>query len=242
MQKKIQYTVVLTIVSLLASVGVSSVFLLTRGTIKKKELAIRMEALYTVLPDLETHIEITPSETADQDRIYKGLDKTGQVIGYATCGEAQGYSSKIRVMIGIDPHLEKILGINVLAQNETPGLGTQMTDVESTTTLWSVIFGKKPISLDWENEESWELPFFIEPERIKKFGIIKKAKNKARPWFQEQFKEKTYNQLIVSKVKDPDKITAITGATISTKAVVYAVQNAIDKVRNIVQPPTWEVQ
>ncbi|NUN23801.1 MAG: hypothetical protein HUU09_10080, partial [Candidatus Jettenia caeni] len=59
MQKKTQYTVVLTLVSLLASLGVSSTFLLTKSTIKKKELATRMEALYTVLPGLESPIEIT---------------------------------------------------------------------------------------------------------------------------------------------------------------------------------------
>jgi len=34
----------------------------------------------------------------------------------------------------------------------------------------------------------------------------------------------------------------ITGATISTKAVVNAVQNAIDKIKGIVQPPAWEIK
>lgn len=242
MQKKKQYTIVLTIVSLLASIGVSSVFLLTRDTIKKKEFAIRMEALYTVLPNIQNPEEITSSNTADHDRVYKGLNKAGQIIGYAASGEAQGYSSKIKIMVGIDPTLEKILGINILSQNETPGLGTKMTEVESTTTLWSLIFGKEMKSLEWDDSESWKLPFFKQPERIKKFGISKKSKNKTRPWFQDQFKQKTLNQLIVSKVKNPDKITAITGATISTKAAINAVQNAIDKIRSAIQPPNWEIQ
>lgn len=143
MHKKKQYPLVLTAVSLLAALGVASVFLLTENTIKKKELAIRMEALYTVLPGLHESVEITPANTADQDKIYKGIDKAGKVIGYATCGDAQGYSSRIKAMVGIDTSLEKILGINILSQNETPGLGTKVIEVESTTTLWSLIFGKK---------------------------------------------------------------------------------------------------
>ncbi|KKO17977.1 MAG: hypothetical protein DCC43_00645 [Candidatus Brocadia sp.] len=242
MQKKAQYTITLTLVSLLASLGVSSTFLLTKDTIKRKELAVRTEALYVVLPGLESAPdEVTPSEVSDQDRVYKGLNKAGQLIGYAACGEAQGYSSKIKVMVGLDPRLEKIIGVNILAQNETPGLGTKMTEVESTTTLWSVIFGKDPKAIDWDSEEEWQLPMFRQPERMRKFGLLKKEK-KAQPWFQQQFKQKTCNQLIVAKVKDDERITAITGATISTKAVVNAVQNAIDKIKGIVQPPAWEIK
>ena len=243
MQKKAQYTIILTIVSLLASVGVSSTFMLTKGTIKKKELAVRTEALYRVLPGLEgLPVEITPTNSPDRDRVYKGLNKAGQLVGYAASGESQGYSSKIKVMVGIDPNLEKILGINILAQNETPGLGTKMTEIESTTTLWSLIYGRELKSIDWDSDESWELPLLKEPERIKKFGLSKKAKNKAQPWFQDQFKRKTYNQLVVSKVKDAEKIVAITGATISTKAVIKAVQDAIDKIKSTVHPPAWEIK
>jgi len=242
MQKKAQYTITLTIVSLLASLGVSSTFLLTKDTIKRKELAVRTEALYVVLSGLEgSPVEITPSKVNDQDRVYKGLNKVGQLIGYAACGEAQGYSSKIKVMVGIDPNLEKIIGINILAQNETPGLGTKMTEVESTSTLWSVVYGRELKTIDWDSEESWQLPMFRQPERVKKFGLLKKTK-KSLPWFQEQFKYKTFNQLVVSKVKDDEKITAITGATISTKAVINAVQNAIDKIKGIVQSSAWEIK
>ncbi|MDN3514825.1 MAG: FMN-binding protein [Candidatus Brocadia sp.] len=242
MQKKLQYMVTLTVVSLLASLGVSSTFLLTKETIRRKESAVRSEALYTVLPGLEgPPVEVTPPTIADHDRVYKGINKAGQLIGYAASGEAQGYSSKIKVMVGIDPGLERIIGINILAQNETPGLGTKMTEVESTSTLWSVIFGKELNTMNWDSEESWPLPFFRQPERVKKFGLLKKTKRDT-PWFQEQFKQKTCNQLVVSKVKDDEKITAITGATISTKAVINAVQNAIDKIRGVVQATVWEIE
>lgn len=243
MQKKAYYTIVLTVVSILASIGVASTFLLTRNTIKQKELALRADALYTVLPGLEgAPADVTSQEVNVQDRVYKGLDKSGQVIGYAASGEAQGYSSKIKVMVGMDSRLEKILGINILTQNETPGLGTKMTEVESSSTLWSVIFGKELKSIDWDNDGIWKLPPFRTPERIKKFGLPKKSRGKSQPWFQEQFRHKTCNQLVVSRVKDTEKITAITGATISTKAAINAVQNAIDKIRNAVQPPAWEIK
>lgn len=234
---------ILTIVSLLAAIGVSSTFLLTKGTIKKKELAVRTEALYTVLPGLEgSPVEITPLNSADHDRVYKSMDKSGQIVGYAASGEAQGYSSKIKVMVGVDPEFEKILGIKILSQNETPGLGTKMTEVESTTTLWSLIYGKELKSTDWGSDVSWELPLLRQPERIRKYGLPEKAITKVQPWFQEQFKRKTYNQLVVSKVKDAEKIVAITGATISTNAAIKAVQDAIDKIKGTARLPDWEVK
>ena len=117
-----------------------------------------------------------------------------------------------------------------------------MTEIESTTTLWSLIYGRELKSIDWDSDESWALPLLKQPERIKKFGLSKKAKNKVQPWFQEQFKRKTYHQLVVSKVKDAEKIAAVTGATISTKAAINAVQDAIDKIKSIVQPPAWEIR
>ena len=77
---------------------------------------------------------------------------------------------------------------------------------------------------------------------MKKYGLQKKAAIKVQPWFQEQFKRKTYHQLVVSKVKDAEKIVAITGATISTNAAIRAVQDAIDKIKGTAQLPNWEVK
>ncbi|OHB97034.1 MAG: hypothetical protein A2W74_06225 [Planctomycetes bacterium RIFCSPLOWO2_12_38_17] len=242
MQKRIKYTVILTVVSFLAAVGVASTFLLTRNTIKKKELAARAESLYIVLPGLEGKPEeVTPSNIAEQDRVFKGINKLGQVIGYAACGEAQGYSSKIKVMVGIDSNLDRILGIDILSQRETPGLGTKMTKIESNVTLWTLIYGRELKSTDWDSDE-WQIPLLKKPERLKKFGLLEKERKKVQPWFQEQFKNKTYNQLIVSKIKDHEKITAITGATISTKAAINAVQDAINKIKNTIQSPSWEIR
>jgi len=233
MKKKTQYTLILTIVSLLASIGVSSTFLLTRDIIKKREEALRTQALYTVLPGLKNQpVEITPPNTKAQDRIYKGLDDEGRLIGYAASGEAQGYSSKIKVIVGIAPNLKKLLGIDIIAQKETPGLGTKMVEKESNITLWNVILNLfKKLT---KEEEKKNLPLF-------KMDVNEKKKEK-RPWFQEQFESKTYNQLVVSKVKDNEKITAITGATISTKAAINAVKNAITKIRLAIEKQKWEIK
>ncbi len=58
--------------------------------------------------------------------IYAGLNSEGRRIGYALTGEARGYADVIRVLFGYDPEREEIVGMQVLASNETPGLGDKI--------------------------------------------------------------------------------------------------------------------
>ncbi|MCR4293264.1 MAG: FMN-binding protein [Candidatus Kuenenia sp.] len=243
MKKKVQYPVILTIVTLLASIGVSTTYLTTKEKIREKELEVRTRALFTVLPGIDkTPEEITPPTAKNQDKIYKGVNSEGELIGYAASGEAQGYSSKINVMVGIDSNLEKILGIDIISQRETPGLGTKMVEKESSDTLLSVLMSLFGKTSGVGHGKIQQLPEFNMHQGKEVNNAGNGAAAELRPWFQEQFKDKTYNQLVVSKVADKEKITAITGATISTNAAVKAVQNAIEKIKLELQEHTWQIK
>ncbi|HLG30648.1 MAG TPA: FMN-binding protein [Candidatus Brocadiales bacterium] len=209
MNKKVQYTVVLLVICICAAAGLGSTFVLTKGKIQQREDEKRQMALTVVLPGLNgAPVEITPESTPVPDKVYKGNGKDKGVIGYAAMGEAQGYSSKLKVMVGVDPSANKVIAISILSQNETPGLGTKAVEIATNKTIWKALFGKKEIATSEE-------------------ALV--------PWFQKQFKGKPLNQLIVVRDKDPEKISAITGATITTKAVVKAVEDAIGKIKNSVK-------
>ena len=209
MNKKVQYTVVLLVICICAAAGLGSTFVLTKAKIQQREDEKRQMALSVVLPGLNgTPIEITPVGAPMPDKVYKGNGKGSGVIGYAAMGEAQGYSSKLKVMVGVDPSANKVLAIYILSQNETPGLGTKAVEIATNKTIWKALFGKKETATSEE-------------------ALV--------PWFQEQFKGKPLNQLIVVRDKDPKRISAITGATITTKAVVKAVEDAIGKIKNSVK-------
>jgi RnfABCDGE-type electron transport complex G subunit len=204
MGKRLQYTLVLGIISIVTAVGVGATYVTTKERIRQKEEARRMEAILTALPGLEGQPqEVTPPEVAPEAKVFKGLDKDQKLIGYAAMGQAQGYSSTIKTMVGLSPDMEKILAIKVLAQSETPGLGTRVIEIASTKTLWKLLVG----------------------------GGETVAAEPTTPWFQEQFKAKALNQLTVVREADPTKIQAITGATISTKAVVASVEDAVKKIK-----------
>lgn len=58
---------------------------------------------------------------------YKALDKNNELIGYCFKVSKYGYSSDIITMVGIDKD-SRITGIEILSQNETPGLGAKIID------------------------------------------------------------------------------------------------------------------
>lgn len=55
------------------------------------------------------------------------------------------------------------------------------------------------------------------------------------PWFQEQFRGKALEYLEVVRTEDPERIEAITGATISSQAVTNSVREAVEELQKVIQ-------
>ena len=141
------------------------------------------------LADRKQAVDVTP--------ISVGVDKAGKTIRYSvfeakTEGQlagwvvktaGQGYADKIEMLIGLDPMIEKITGIFVLDQKETPGLGNKIVTDE------------------------WRAQFL--------------AKSTAQPL-----------ATVKGKASAGNEIDAITGATISSKAVTDIVNAAVHNLRN----------
>lgn len=67
----------------------------------------------------------------DEIIYYKALDQKNKIIGYVFKSKKRGYSSDIETIAGIDTK-GKILAIRILSQNETPGLGSRVSEKEFT--------------------------------------------------------------------------------------------------------------
>lgn len=141
------------------------------------------------LADRKQVVDVTP--------ISVGVDKAGktirysvfeaktegQLVGWVVKTAGQGYADKIEMLIGLDPMIEKITGIFVLDQKETPGLGNKIVTDE------------------------WRSQFL--------------AKSTAQPLATVKGKSSAGNE-----------IDAITGATISSKAVTDIINAAVHNLRN----------
>jgi electron transport complex protein RnfG len=58
--------------------------------------------------------------------VYHATRK-GRQAGWVIKSGGQGYADKIELLLGMDPRSEKITGLFVLEQKETPGLGNKIT-------------------------------------------------------------------------------------------------------------------
>lgn len=57
------------------------------------------------------------------ERVFRGYDAGGAVVGYAAIGAEPGFQDVIRLIFGYDPATRQVLGMKVLESKETPGLG-----------------------------------------------------------------------------------------------------------------------
>lgn len=146
---------------------------LTAPAIAEQMSGEEKAALQSVLPEADA-FEARKTDSGEQ---YYVARAAGNPVGYCLIAESQGYSSVIRMMIGLSAD-GAIRGVKVLSQQETPGLGTRMVEVRQGETA---------------------------------------------PWFLEQFKGKNATTV---ELKDID---AITGATISSRAVVDGIRNGTNE-------------
>ena len=146
MQKRmpdyIKFPLVLTIIAVVSAASLSGLWRLTLPV--KTALAARETeaALRVVFPDADS-FERKEAMIGGRPFEYRVAEKGGEAIGFVAVGRAMGYSSMLRVMVGVDRRLD-IQGVKILYQNETPGLGTKVDEIKSRKTWWTVLTGSSP--------------------------------------------------------------------------------------------------
>lgn len=115
---------VLTSICIIAGLFLGLTYSVTIDKIKYQEEMAEKRAISAVLPNAK---EFSTKISVEAMEYYKGFDSEGNIVGYAFIGEGKGYSSKIRIMIGIDT-AGGISGIKIISQQETPGLGSKIRE------------------------------------------------------------------------------------------------------------------
>jgi H+/Na+-translocating ferredoxin:NAD+ oxidoreductase subunit G len=89
---------------------------------------------YNVIPDLvsgavkENTVEImVKAKDGKESKVYKAVDVGGNTVGWVLPAEGLGFADRIELLIGLDASLDKITGMYVIDQKETPGLGDYIT-------------------------------------------------------------------------------------------------------------------
>jgi electron transport complex protein RnfG len=128
MKKFIETVSLLIIICVLSAASLTLVYNTTKDKIAEQKRIALLKSLKEVLPEAENFVEIEiTTTTAAPVMLWKGLSQDKKIIGYTIYAKARGYSGDIGLIFGVDEK-NKITGIKVLEQNETPGLGSKITN------------------------------------------------------------------------------------------------------------------
>jgi len=214
MKNILKPAIILAAVAFCSSLLLSFVRGVTYPVILQQEKDKEKNALMMVLPGYEIgNPRIVKFDNGEEFKFWIGEKKLdNQVLkGYAYLSVNYGYSGDIKSMVGVDEN-NKILGISIVQQSETPGLGDRVNEKAASETIWGVILGRS-------------------------YG----GEGVTEPWFQDQFKGIDLNKKIkivkqgawtIDMQEDllsQNAVSAITGATITTKAITGSLKEGLIK-------------
>lgn len=166
----------LMIICLAASLVLAVTYKITLPAIRAQKASEEETALKQILPQADKFLEGQAGRFTYYEG-FKNKDKVGCVLKV----RAKGYGGNIDMLVGIDSR-GAIQAVEVLSQQETPGLGSRITEIRQ---------------------------------------------GEGKPWFLQQFKGKIAGDLKMSDPHSGAGIQAISGATISSTAVLDAIKNEV---------------
>lgn len=66
------------------------------------------------------------ADSTKAERVWAGYDASGRRVGFAVLGAEAGFADVITLLFGYDPAQKRVLGMKVLDNKETPGLGDKI--------------------------------------------------------------------------------------------------------------------
>ncbi|MBO7742397.1 MAG: FMN-binding protein [Victivallales bacterium] len=194
MKEIIKLTLSLTLICAIAGAALAFVNAKTTPRIEASKAAQRTEKMRSILP--QEPASTPEAGTFDGVVFYKALAQEG-APAFAYCAEGvdgSGFGGDVRVLVSMDP-AGKILGVLVSEHTETPGIGTLVCNRDVKVSLWEKLGLTKPADAE---------PVKLAPNR-----------------YLDSF---TGRQADVQFAFDGDNaVTPISGATVSSRAVLNAV-------------------
>ncbi|MHC4871616.1 MAG: FMN-binding protein [Planctomycetota bacterium] len=212
MNSFIKYPLVLGIVTALSGSALYATFKGTEKNIAEQEAAAKVKALGNIFTDGYGAVEEIEKGGISFSKVWKSEDKNGSPDYYVTTGQGIGYNTAVPItlLVGFEAQKKEgkgrvMLGWSVVKSEETPGLGEKAKDRAAPYTIVGKLTGKA--------------------------GAPPKDKRTA---FQKQFYDPANNKVYTAKElilkKEGGEIDIITGATISTRAIIKAIEDASAKI------------
>ena len=113
---------------LVLAMGVVFALLLAgaQTTLSERIRENRQKALNEAIADVVSNVAATEELEIDGNRVFKCLDASKALVGWAIQASGTGFIDKITLVVGLTPEADKITGMKVVENLETPGLGNKI--------------------------------------------------------------------------------------------------------------------
>lgn len=207
----IRLSVVLTLISCGAALLIAVTNAKTIDRRMQQESAAQKSALEQVMPEGVTVTEKKFKPESESDSLSYWEGTSGSDTVYAFRVESRGYSSTIKYYVSTTVD-GIIIGMTVLDQSETPGLGSRVQETISKKYIWNGLFSPREKTTPWFSEQ-------FKGISITKPIVIEKT---AGEWHGMSDQKR-------ASLMEKNGITAITGSTISTRAVTSGLTERAQK-------------
>ncbi|MFC2133870.1 FMN-binding protein [Bacteroidota bacterium] len=124
MKKVIQMLVTLSLIGVVSGGVLSKLNGWAQPKIAAHRKAETERAIFIVQPNAKIYEKV---EEVDFE-LYRVFEDSTTQVGYAMVYQGNGFAGNMRVMAGVTNDVSHIVGIQILEQTETPGLGTKVTE------------------------------------------------------------------------------------------------------------------
>ncbi len=208
--------VAVTVISLVAAVIVVCFHSFFTPLIAAKQTSEQSAAAKEVIPVRTEIIEVS-GKSPLPERYWIGK-KDSIVVGYAFPIEGRGYFNSINYIVGVDT-AGVVIGMKIISEIETPGWGTRVDKRYSQRSLYKGIFGIKDKNLPWFTGQftgtNITRPYLIAPPVLKEVMSDADRINRS----------------------GRNEISALSGATMSSKAIVRGIEKTAAAYFTAIQGP-----
>jgi len=126
------------VAGLCSGLAVVGIFLATKPRIERNRAEALEAAIFRVVDGARSRTafvvrgtELVPYEgpkgtLPQEEAVYAGYDESGALVGFAIPAEGSGFQDTIKLLYGVEPSGDHIVGMEVLESRETPGLGDKI--------------------------------------------------------------------------------------------------------------------
>lgn len=117
----------LMIICLAVALAVSFSYALTKDKIEQMRLETERAAIASVFGAEDITYNTLDGIPGTVTSVFEVMDAAGEVSGYAVAVSPSGFGGNIDMIVGVDRNGE-IVGVDITALSETPGLGSRVND------------------------------------------------------------------------------------------------------------------